>query len=163
MRHKNHKPSKWLHLRPRFDVCARGTTLLCHVAIYIPVLRVEIFPPLVAIMIQLTPIRQVVNDGTRSHTVGVNCHALYTDKRYPFDGPLVEMKTHTKYFLISEIFLLTKYGQYPSHIFHNLGPVVFMGFLQSQCLFNNGCQLFFNQFCGSVRKPAISSLVVILD
>jgi hypothetical protein len=61
---------------------------------------------------------------TGSQTVGVIGHALFTNKQDPFNGPLIEMKTRNKDLLINEVFSFMKCGQYPSHLFHNIGPVV---------------------------------------
>jgi hypothetical protein len=137
----------WLHIRSSFAMRPQRTTILCHVAIYMPILRVEIPPPLVAITIKKVPILHVVNNMTRSQTVSVIGHILFTNKRDPCDDPFANSKTHNNNLNVSKIFSLTKCHQNPCHSFHHLDPLVLTGFLQSQCIFNDGHQLFFDGFC----------------
>lgn len=102
-RRKNHKPigfifdpvSPWVPENPPFCVMWQY--------IYISVLRIELFPPLLAVTTKIKPILEVVHDMARCHQVSVICCTLFTNKKHPVDIPFIETKAHYNDLLICEI------------------------------------------------------------
>jgi hypothetical protein len=133
------------------------------VAIHIYVLRIKLFPPLVAISIEITPILEVIHNMARCHQMSVIGHTLSTNERYPVDSPFIETKTNYDDLLISKIFALAQRSQYPCRIFLNLFPIVLARFIQRESLFNNATPLLFNIFCLHIREAAIADFVSIFD
>jgi hypothetical protein len=119
---------------------AGRSSLLRSVAMHISVLRIKLFPPLVAITIEITPILEVIHNISRFHQMSVIGHTLSTNQRYPVDSPFIETKTNYDEILISEIFTLAQRHQYPCHLFRSLVPIVLAGFIQRKSLFNNFTQ-----------------------
>jgi hypothetical protein len=142
---------------------AGRSSLLRSVAIYISVLRIKLFPPLVATSIEITPILEVIHNMARCHQMSVIGHTLSTNERYPVDSPFIETETNYDDFLISKILALAQRRQYTCHIFGNLVPIVLAGFIQRESLFNNVTQLFFNIVCLHIREAAIANFVYIFD